>query len=298
MTQTSIKAERNESLVETSVGTANGQTTILNGTDAPQLDVVLREDAPDDGRHVSLEEYWETWYEYGDVSYEWNNGRLEAKPLTTKTQYCLFRWFVMLLEQYEQTVQQVDVMGLETGFKMEVPDPDNPDTLKTVVRKPDVAVIRHDNQIQWGEGERSYKGICNVCVESISDSAPSEILRDTEGKYEEYLFAGVQEYYILDPENEHMHFYERTETGSYREMTPTDDGIIRSKELPGFQFRLKDLHSLPTLERLALDEVYQGYILLHYRATERVDMEVCPKVCNRSGLCLHTLGHTSLFESV
>ena len=41
--------------------------------------------APDEGRCVSLEEYWDRWYENPypdiDVSYEWNNGRLEAKPL-------------------------------------------------------------------------------------------------------------------------------------------------------------------------------------------------------------------------
>ena len=41
--------------------------------------------APDEGRYVSLEEYWVKWYENPypdmDVSYEWNNGRLEAKPL-------------------------------------------------------------------------------------------------------------------------------------------------------------------------------------------------------------------------
>ncbi len=41
--------------------------------------------APDEGRRVSKEEYWARWYEnpypHIDVSYEWNNGILEAKPL-------------------------------------------------------------------------------------------------------------------------------------------------------------------------------------------------------------------------
>ena len=46
--------------------------------------------APDDGRYVTLEEYWAKWYENPypdiDVSYEWNNGRLEAKPLPNAPQ--------------------------------------------------------------------------------------------------------------------------------------------------------------------------------------------------------------------
>ena len=46
--------------------------------------------APAHGRRVSLEEYWEKWYEHPhrhiDVSYEWNNGILEAKPLPTYQQ--------------------------------------------------------------------------------------------------------------------------------------------------------------------------------------------------------------------
>ena len=44
--------------------------------------------APDEGRRVTLEEYWAKWYEHPypdiDVSYEWNNGILEAKPLANK----------------------------------------------------------------------------------------------------------------------------------------------------------------------------------------------------------------------
>ena len=36
--------------------------------------------------------------------------------------------------------------------------------------------------------------------------------------------------------------------------------------LPGFQFRLIDLQRLPELEDLALDDVYQGYVLLRYRS--------------------------------
>jgi uncharacterized protein (DUF3084 family) len=39
--------------------------------------------------------------------------------------------------------------------------------------------------------------------------------------------------------------------------------------LPGFQFRYRDLKRQPSLEELALDEVYQGYVLLRYQAAEK-----------------------------
>lgn len=48
-----------------------------------------------------------------------------------------------------------------------------------------------------------------LCVESLSDSTKDDVERDTVIKKFEYEFAGVQEYYILDPNNEHMHFYRR-----------------------------------------------------------------------------------------
>jgi len=232
---------------------------------SPKPNYHPRRDAPDHGRYVSKEEYWAQWYE-AEPSYEWNNGYLEAKPMPTLLQLRLYHWFSILLHQYIQTYGNADLMFLETGFSMVVPDPKKPNTMKEVVRKPDMAAIRHDNAVRWQEHERSYHGICDLCVEALSDSDRGEINRDVKIKKSEYEFAGVQEYYILDPSDQHMHFYQRTATGAYIEMPADADGIIRSQILPGFQFRRRDLKRLPTLEELALDPVYQGYVLLHYQA--------------------------------
>ncbi|MCY3707966.1 MAG: hypothetical protein OXG26_03650 [Caldilineaceae bacterium] len=52
---------------------------------APSQIERVKNRAPAHGHRVTLEEYWEKWYErphpHIDVSYEWNNGILEAKPL-------------------------------------------------------------------------------------------------------------------------------------------------------------------------------------------------------------------------
>lgn len=233
--------------------------------------------APDEGRYVSLEEYWAEWYE-AEPNYEWNNGYLEAKPMSNAIQLRLFHWFLMLMRQYITVEQNAELMSLEIGFPLQVPHPKQPGSLKEVVRKPDLAAILHTNPITWGDYERSYRGICDLCVEAISDSTKKEILRDTDIKKSEYEYAGVQEYYILDPSGENMHFYEKSAAGGYVEMQPDAEGVIRSKVLPGFQFRYSDLMRQPTLEEMALDEVYRGFVLLHYQAAEARAEEAEQKV--------------------
>ena len=223
--------------------------------------------APDHGRYVTKEEYWAVWYE-AKPSYEWNNGYLEVKPMPNPIQLQLFHWFLELMRQYVAVAQNATLMSLETGFTMRVPDPDQPHALKEVVRKPDLAAILHTNPVTWGADERSYRGTCDLCIEAISDSSKEEILRDIKIKKSEYEFAGVQEYYILDPSGANLHFYEQAPTGGYVEMQPDPEGVIRSKVLPGFQFRHSDLKRQRSLETLALDDVYRGFVLLRYQAAE------------------------------
>ena len=235
--------------------------------------VIARPDAPDEGRYVTKTEYWANYYTHEDASYEWNNGYLEAKPLSTLIQYRLFLWFLKLLHEYVTFYDNAELMSLETGFTMTIPDPDVPGAMKEVVRKPDLAAILRTNPVQWGEYDHSYQGICDLCVESLSDSNIAVVLRDTKIKKSEYAFAGVQEYYILDPEDRYMVFYARSANGTYVEIQPDADGVIRSAVLPGFQFRLRDLVRLPLLEELLSDEVYY-YVLPGYRAAlERAEQE-------------------------
>jgi len=228
----------------------------------------LRPDAPDHGRYVTKEDYWATYYEHPDASYEWNGGYLEVKPMPNPLQYKLFLWFVSLLKEYNEVFNKGLLMGLETGFTLTVPNLKLPGQLKETVRKPDVAFVRHDNPVPWGLHERSYSGICDLCVEVISDSHPTEIERDTQIKLVEYEFAGVQEYYILDEEHRYTKFYQRNRAGRYVEIQPDRNGVIRSATLPGFQFRQRDLRTKPVLEKLAEDTTYQGYVLLAYQAAQ------------------------------
>ena len=222
--------------------------------------------APDDGRYVTLEEYWARWYENPyrdiDVSYEWNNGRLEAKPPHSAPQLVLCNWFLDLLRRYISTHAIAKLINLETGFVLTMEDPAEPSGQREAVRKPDIGVILKSNPAPWGGvDQRHFGGVCDMVVEAVSDSTLAEVLRDTEEKRRDYALAGVKEYYILDPSGEHMRFYRLISGGQYEEIQPDAEGVIGSEVLPGLQFRMVDMERQPDLVELALDDVYSGYVL-------------------------------------
>ncbi len=236
--------------------------------------------APDDGRCVTLEEYWARWYENPypdiDVSYEWNNGRLEAKPLPNKPQLDLYNWFLQLLLRYLSTFPIAELINLETGFVLTMEDPAEPSEVREAVRKPDIGVILNSNPVPWGGiDQRHFDGVCDMVVEAVSDSTRAELLRDTEEKRRDYALAGVKEYYILYPGREHMRFYRLIASGRYQEIQPNAEGVVASKLLPGLQFRMQDLRRQRDLVELALDDVYSGYVIPDHKiAVNRAEAEV------------------------
>ncbi|MCY3900819.1 MAG: Uma2 family endonuclease, partial [Caldilineaceae bacterium] len=222
--------------------------------------------APDDGRYVTKEEYWARWYENPypdiDVSYEWNNGRLEAKPLPNEPQLDLYNWFLDLLHRFISTYPIAKLINLETGFVLTIEDPAEPSGQREAVRKPDIGVILNSNPVPWGGVDRRhFDGVCDMVVEAVSDSTLAEVLRDTEEKRRDYALAGVKEYYILDPGGEHMRFYRLIGGGRYEEIQPDLEGVIGSDVLPGLQFRLEEMERQPRMEELALNDVYSGYVI-------------------------------------
>ncbi|MCP4111619.1 MAG: hypothetical protein GY749_39880 [Desulfobacteraceae bacterium] len=47
---------------------------------------------------------------------------------------------------------------------------------------------------------------------------------------------------------------------------PTSGGVIKSKVLPGFQFRVQDLYDRPCFEEMAEDPVYKHFVLKKWQA--------------------------------
>ena len=246
----------------------------------------VKDRAPAHGLRVTLEEYWEKWYErphqHIDVSYEWNNGILEAKPLPNFAQTEQYRWFFRLLSCFLEVNPIAKILCLETGTYMSVRDESLPSGKWEVVFKPDIGIILDDNPAPWGaDDQRSYIGVCDMIVEELSDSTSAEVKRDTEEKKEGYARAGVREYFILDPKDGHMHFYRLGIAGAYEEIEPDEEGVIYSQVLPGFRFRREDLLREPLLVELARDDVYADYVIPELqvaetrveKAEERADIE-------------------------
>ncbi len=208
---------------------------------------------------VSEAEYWKVYYEHPDGSYEWNNGFLEEKPMPDFLSISLYRWFSRLLEEYLTVFPIGQIMILEMGFRLEM------GKKKVSIRKPDLAVILHSNPVEAKPLDRSFRGVCDLCIEFLSDSTPAEVERDTVHKKEEYAKAGVAEYYILDRLRKHTAFYFLNEQGVYEKMEHKEPGVIHSRVLDRFAFRLEDLEKQVAFETLIEDPLYQPFLLKSFQ---------------------------------
>ncbi len=215
---------------------------------------------------VSEAEYWKVYYEHPDVQYEWNNGLLEEKPMPDFLSISLYRWFSRLLEEYLTVFPIGQIMILEMGFRLEL------GKKKVSIRKPDLAVILHSNPVEAKPLDRSFRGVCDLCIEFLSDSTPAEVKRDTVHKKEEYAKVGVAEYYILDRLRKHTAFYFLNQQGVYEKMKHQEPGVIHSRVLDRFAFRLEDLEKQVAFETLIEDPLYQPFLLKSFQQ-ERQEKE-------------------------
>ncbi len=211
---------------------------------------------------VSEEIYWKDFYEHPDCQYEWNNGYLEEKPMADLLSIVMYRWFLQLLEEYFKVFPVAQIMGLEMGFRLDLGD-------NVTIRKPDLAVILHSNPVEGKPLDRSFHGICDICIEFLSDSTRGEVERDTVFKKEEYAKAGVAEYYILDRLGNHTAFYRLDEQGVYEPLDATGQGVIHSRVLNHFAFRLEHLEGQPPFETLVNDPIYQPFVLKSLQEEQR-----------------------------
>ena len=171
----------------------------------------------------------------------------------------LYEWFFHLLKEYLTVFPIGRMMVLEMGFRLELGDNE------VSIRKPDLAVILHSNPVEAKPMNRSFQGVCDLCIEFLSDSTPAEVERDTVHKKREYAKAGVAEYYILDRLRKHNAFYFLNEQGVYERMKHHEPGVIHSRVLDRFAFRLEDLEKQVAFETLIEDPLYQPFLLKSFQ---------------------------------
>ena len=230
----------------------------------------------EDGLRVSEETYWQKYYHHPDFNYEWANGRLEEKTASNLATQRMYGWLVKLLSIFFEVHKTAELIRLRTGFVVPLPPEEEQeqeqDKKKKHIRKPDLGVVLSSNPTPYKSQDIIYHGIPDLCIEAISYTTKKAKERDTKEKKEEYEYAGVKEYYILDDRKTETRFYRLNRWGLYEEIKPIDGDVIKSEVLPGFQFRISDLYRQPDQIELVKDKVYQGFVMLKYQAAkERAD---------------------------
>ena len=105
-------------------------------------------------------------------------------------------------------------------------------------------------------------GPADLVLEIVS---PDSVTRDNVEKPREYQEAGVPEFWRIDPAKKVASFFQLASDGTYREVVVGQDGIYRSRELPGFWLNVAWLwrDPLPSSARMLLQidrGAYQRYM--------------------------------------
>ena len=74
-----------------------------------------------DGLAVAEDDYWREYYLESDRHYEWNNGRLEEKPVSDYETFLVYKWFMLLLEHFLTARPIAKMVALEMGFRLPLP---------------------------------------------------------------------------------------------------------------------------------------------------------------------------------
>ena len=108
-------------------------------------------------------------------------------------------------------------------------------------RAPDVSFFRkvHGDRLK----RTGADGPADLVVEVVS---PSSRQTDRRDKFHEYEAAGIEEYWIVDPDRREAEFYRLTD-GRYRSVMPDEEGRVHSSALPGFYLRVEWLWTRPSV---------------------------------------------------
>ena len=167
----------------------------------------------------------------GEGRFEWKNGSLVAVEPTSDEHddEMLFLASAMRYYAEEQDAGRVKADGFAEWLDEET------------IRVPDVAFFRKDN---LGKIKSTHsEGGADLVIEIVSRDSR---MRDKGEKFYEYERAGVEEYWIVDPERKRAEFF-RLREGAYEPVLPDAEGRVYSSALEGFFIRVEWLWNRPKL---------------------------------------------------
>ncbi len=179
---------------------------------------------------LSYEEFLE-WLDE-DVRAEWINGEIIVMSPASRAHQEVIRALTLLVGGYVQEKALGEVYLPPFNLK---PGPDLPG------REPDLMFVarQHLNRVR----KTFLDGPADLAVEIIS---PESRTRDTIDKFREYEAGGIPEYWIVDPYQQTVQFFQLDETGRYREAAAAE-GVYRSQVIEGFWLRTDWLWAPPKM---------------------------------------------------
>jgi Uma2 family endonuclease len=175
-------------------------------------------------------EYEEFLSAYDGVRAEWVGGEVVMVPPASDLHQDLVDFLAAVLRIYIETHDLGWVRS--APFQMRLAQVSRG-------REPDILYVRKERMSLLYPAY--LDGPADLAVEITS---PESLLRDRGEKFAEYELAGVQEYWLLDPERKRADFYTRGADDRYR-LAALDDGIYRSLVLQGFWLKTTWLWQRP-----------------------------------------------------
>ncbi len=160
---------------------------------------------------------------------EWVDGEVvEMSPPSNRHQR---------IAAFLQAVLQHLVEARQAGVFL--PDFQMKTTAHSPGREPDLLFLarEHMDRLQHNH----VQGPADLVVEVVS---PDSVKRDRVVKLREYETGGVAEYWLIDPLRDEAVFYGLEPDGCYRTL-PVEDGVVRSRVLPGLWLSVEWLRQEP-----------------------------------------------------
>ena len=167
----------------------------------------------------------------GDGKFEWANGHSIEHPTETREENDVKAFLVCTLSLFAEERGSGRVLSSRYLHRLS----------EGTIRAPDVAFFKKDN---LGKIKPTHsEGGADLVVEIVSRDSR---MRDRGEKFYEYERAGVEEYWIVDPERRRAEFF-RLRDGAYEPVLPDAEGKLHSSTLPGFFIRVDWLWNRPRL---------------------------------------------------
>jgi len=155
---------------------------------------------------------------------EWENGEVIVFMAASRRHQNLVVWLVAILRIFVETYELGWLVAAPFNMKLAM--------LKRG-REPDILFVSQARQALIQENHLA--GAADLVIEIIS---PESVERDRVKKMSEYEAAGVQEYWLIDPETEQAEFYQLSNIGKYQLVSPDIHGIYHSNVLTGLQLEV------------------------------------------------------------